>query len=47
VFAAGPDSVQDVAAILDGDFGITIRTGLHCAPLALEAMRAIAETCGV
>jgi selenocysteine lyase/cysteine desulfurase len=23
----------DVGAILDGDFGIAVRTGLHCAPL--------------
>ena len=24
---------EDVGAILDGDFGIAVRTGLHCAPL--------------
>jgi selenocysteine lyase/cysteine desulfurase len=24
---------EDVAAILDGDFGIAVRAGLHCAPL--------------
>ena len=24
---------EDVSAILDGDFGITTRAGLHCAPL--------------
>jgi len=23
----------DVGAILDGDYGIAVRTGLHCAPL--------------
>ncbi|MDP3480974.1 MAG: aminotransferase class V-fold PLP-dependent enzyme [Desulfoprunum sp.] len=26
----------DVGAILDGDFGIAVRTGLHCAPLVHE-----------
>lgn len=25
---------EDVGAILDGDYGIAVRTGLHCAPLA-------------
>lgn len=25
---------EDVGAILDGDFGIAARAGLHCAPLA-------------
>jgi selenocysteine lyase/cysteine desulfurase len=30
-----PDMVpEDVGAILDGDYGIAVRTGLHCAPLA-------------
>jgi selenocysteine lyase/cysteine desulfurase len=24
---------EDLAAILDGDFGIAVRAGLHCAPL--------------
>jgi selenocysteine lyase/cysteine desulfurase len=24
---------QDVGAILDGDFGIAVRVGVHCAPL--------------
>jgi selenocysteine lyase/cysteine desulfurase len=24
---------EDVGAILDGDYGIAVRTGLHCAPL--------------
>jgi selenocysteine lyase/cysteine desulfurase len=24
---------DDVGAILDGDFGIAVRAGLHCAPL--------------
>ena len=28
----------DVADILDGDFGIAVRSGLHCAPLLHEAM---------
>ena len=27
---------EDVGAILDGDFGIAVRTGLHCAPLVAE-----------
>ncbi|MFH1135144.1 MAG: aminotransferase class V-fold PLP-dependent enzyme [Pseudomonadota bacterium] len=26
----------DVGAVLDGDFGVAVRTGLHCAPLAHE-----------
>jgi selenocysteine lyase/cysteine desulfurase len=26
----------DVGAILDGDFDIAVRTGLHCAPLVHE-----------
>ncbi len=29
---------SDVGAILDGDFGIAVRTGLHCAPLVHEDM---------
>jgi len=28
----------DVGDILDGDFGIAVRTGLHCAPLVHEAL---------
>lgn len=28
----------DVGAILDGDFGIAVRSGLHCAPLVHEAL---------
>jgi selenocysteine lyase/cysteine desulfurase len=31
-------SPQDLADILDGDFGIAVRAGLHCAPLAHKAM---------
>jgi aerobic-type carbon monoxide dehydrogenase small subunit (CoxS/CutS family) len=27
-------ATDDVGAILDGDYGIAVRTGLHCAPLA-------------
>ena len=26
-------NAQDVAAILDGDYGIAVRAGLHCAPM--------------
>ena len=26
-------AASDVGAILDGDFGIAVRTGLHCTPL--------------
>ena len=26
-------AASDVGAILDGDYGIAVRTGLHCAPL--------------
>ncbi len=29
---------SDVGAILDGDFDIAVRTGLHCAPLAHESL---------
>jgi len=29
---------SDVGAILDGDFGIAVRVGLHCAPLAHETI---------
>jgi cysteine desulfurase family protein len=29
---------QDLADILDGDFGIAVRAGLHCAPLVHKAM---------
>ncbi len=29
---------SDVGAILDGDFGIAVRTGLHCAPLVHETI---------
>ena len=29
---------EDVGAILDADFGIAVRVGLHCAPLAHEAL---------
>lgn len=29
----------DVGAILDGDYGIAVRTGLHCAPLVHEDLR--------
>jgi cysteine desulfurase/selenocysteine lyase len=30
---------EDVGAILDADFGIAVRTGLHCAPLVHETLR--------
>lgn len=30
---------EDVGAILDGDYSIAVRTGLHCAPLAHEGLR--------
>ena len=30
---------EDVGAILDGDYGIAVRTGLHCAPLAHEGLK--------
>lgn len=29
---------EDVANILDGDFGIAVRSGLHCAPLVHESL---------
>jgi len=29
---------EDVGDILDGDFGIAVRTGLHCAPLVHESL---------
>lgn len=29
---------EDVSAILDGDFGIVVRAGLHCAPLVHEEL---------
>lgn len=29
---------SDVGAILDGDFGIAVRTGLHCAPLVHQSL---------
>jgi len=29
---------EDVSAILDGDFGIAVRSGLHCAPLVHETL---------
>jgi cysteine desulfurase family protein len=32
---------EDVAAILDGDFGIAVRAGLHCAPLLHQDMGTI------
>lgn len=36
VLLANVDGIhpQDVGAILDGDFGIAVRVGVHCAPLA-------------
>ena len=35
VLSANVDGIhpQDVGAILDGDFGIAVRVGVHCAPL--------------
>jgi cysteine desulfurase/selenocysteine lyase len=30
---------EDIGAILDGDYGIAVRTGLHCAPLAHEGLK--------
>lgn len=32
---------QDVAAILDGDYGIAVRAGLHCAPLVHQDLGTI------
>jgi selenocysteine lyase/cysteine desulfurase len=29
---------EDIGAILDGDYGIAVRTGLHCAPLAHKGL---------
>jgi cysteine desulfurase / selenocysteine lyase len=29
---------EDVGAILDGDYGIAVRTGLHCAPFAHKGL---------
>ena len=29
---------EDVGAILDADFGIAVRTGLHCAPLVHRSL---------
>jgi cysteine desulfurase family protein len=37
---AGVNS-QDVAAILDGDYGIAVRAGLHCAPMVHRALGTI------
>jgi selenocysteine lyase/cysteine desulfurase len=37
IAVAGKDP-HDVAAILDADFGIAVRAGLHCAPLVHRAM---------
>jgi len=34
-------SAEDAGAILDGDFGIAVRTGLHCAPLVHEDLGTI------
>ncbi len=31
-------SAQDLGDILDGDYGIAVRTGLHCAPLVHESL---------
>jgi cysteine desulfurase / selenocysteine lyase len=35
VVACGVEGMvaADVGAILDGDYGIAVRTGLHCAPI--------------
>jgi selenocysteine lyase/cysteine desulfurase len=29
---------EDIGAILDGDYGIAVRTGLHCAPLVHQGL---------
>lgn len=34
---------EDVAAILDGDFGIAVRAGLHCAPLVHQDLGTLAK----
>jgi len=34
-------SSDDVGAILDGDFGIAVRAGLHCAPLVHQDLGTI------
>jgi selenocysteine lyase/cysteine desulfurase len=34
---------QDVGAVLDGDFGIAVRVGVHCAPLAHRDLGTIAR----
>jgi cysteine desulfurase/selenocysteine lyase len=34
-------SAEDVGAILDGDFEIAVRTGLHCAPFVHEDLGTI------
>ena len=31
-------SSADLGAILDGDFGIAVRVGIHCAPLVHESL---------
>jgi cysteine desulfurase family protein len=43
VLAANVDGVhpQDVGSILDGDFGIAVRVGVHCAPLVHRDMGTI------
>ena len=30
---------EDVGDILDGDYGIAVRTGLHCAPLVHQGLK--------
>ena len=37
----GDRASEDVAAILDGDYGIAVRAGLHCAPLVHEDLGTI------
>jgi selenocysteine lyase/cysteine desulfurase len=34
---------EDVGAILDSDYGIAVRTGLHCAPLVHEGLKTFPE----
>lgn len=34
-------NAQDVGAILDGDYGIAVRVGLHCAPMVRRGLGTI------
>ena len=48
IFSATFDTIssEDLSAILDGDFDIAVRSGLHCAPLVHETL-GTAELCSI